>query len=161
MLRRIVERSRAVIVHNPARREMVRRACAAAQRSIEIPHLFAPPPLPPLAEALRYAQRLGDPGLRISVRRIRIPAGIEAGDADSARLRRSAARIAANVLPAGGGRFRQLRPGARGRAMAEHPGMRRLPYLPERDFWLAAAAIDACINCAIPPPAKPPELRSG
>jgi len=30
------------------------------------------------------------------------------------------------------------------------PGVRRLPYLPAADFWLAASAVDACINLRYP-----------
>ena len=31
------------------------------------------------------------------------------------------------------------------------PGVFRLPHLPEREFWMAAAAVDACINLRYPP----------
>ena len=30
------------------------------------------------------------------------------------------------------------------------PGVLRLPYLAEREFWLAARAVDACINLRYP-----------
>jgi hypothetical protein len=30
------------------------------------------------------------------------------------------------------------------------PGIVRLPHLPEREFWLAATAVDACINLRYP-----------
>jgi hypothetical protein len=30
------------------------------------------------------------------------------------------------------------------------PGVVRLPYLAEREFWLAARAVDACINLRYP-----------
>jgi hypothetical protein len=30
------------------------------------------------------------------------------------------------------------------------PGVLRLPFLPEREFWLAARAVDACINLRYP-----------
>ena len=35
-------------------------------------------------------------------------------------------------------------------AMAGQPGVIRAPYLSERDFWLHAAAVDACINLRFP-----------
>ena len=60
MLRRIVERARATIVHNPAAAAIVRRHAPDA-RVIEIPHLFARPQIPTLAEALRFRQRLDIP----------------------------------------------------------------------------------------------------
>jgi len=45
MLRRIAERARAVVVHNPAAARIVREHAPDA-RVEEIPHLFAPPALP-------------------------------------------------------------------------------------------------------------------
>ena len=45
MLRRVVERARATIVHNPAAAAIVRRHVPEA-RVIEIPHLFARPEHP-------------------------------------------------------------------------------------------------------------------
>ena len=58
MLKRVVERSLAVVVHNPAARALVLRHVPAA-RVAEIPHLFSPPELPALADALRWRQTLG------------------------------------------------------------------------------------------------------
>ena len=46
MLRRLAERARAVVVHNPGRGAGGTRARSAGARVVEIPHLFAPPPLP-------------------------------------------------------------------------------------------------------------------
>ena len=34
--------------------------------------------------------------------------------------------------------------------LLDAPGIVRLPYLPEREFWLAARAVDACINLRYP-----------
>ena len=34
--------------------------------------------------------------------------------------------------------------------MLDAPGVLRLPYLAEREFWLAARAVDACINLRYP-----------
>jgi hypothetical protein len=59
MLRRIVERSRAVVVHNPAAARVVREHAPQA-RVVEIPHLYvAPRDLPGVAEPLRWRQRWG------------------------------------------------------------------------------------------------------
>jgi glycosyltransferase involved in cell wall biosynthesis len=145
MLRRIVERSRAVVVHNPGAARMVREH-APATPVIEIPHFFDAPDLPPAAEVIRYRQKLG----------------IEAGGfvfgifgylRESKRLE--------SVLQA----FRRLPEGAAllvagasvstdlERTVApllHHPGVIRLPYLAPRGFWLAASAADACINLRYP-----------
>jgi len=148
MLRRAVERALAVVVHNPAAAEMVRRH-APGVRIVEIPHLFVPPQLPAPAQALRFRERLGVPPgaflfgvfgyLRETKRLLEVleafaavapemPAAmlLVAGDFVSEDLERSAERL------------------------LEAPGVRRLPYLPGADFWLAASAVDACINLRYP-----------
>ena len=150
MLRRVVERSRAVIVHNPAAARAVKRHVPAA-RVFEIPHLFAPPLLPGEGEVERYRQALGVPPgaflfavfgyLRESKRLMAVletfgkirggqakacPTMLVAGDFVSADLERAAA----DLLKA--------------------PGIVRRPFLEEREFWLAARAVDACINLRHP-----------
>jgi glycosyltransferase involved in cell wall biosynthesis len=148
MLKRIAERSRAVVVHNPAAARMVREHAPGAA-VIEIPHLFAPPELPPSWEVIRMRQSLGVPthGFLFGV---------------FGYLRESKRLFA--VLRAFG-RLRQTRSDARllvagpfvssdlARAMVpllRTPGIVRLPYLAERDFWRAALAVDACINLRYP-----------
>ena len=148
MLRRAVERALAVVVHNPAAAEVVRRH-APAVRVVEIPHLFVPPELPSAAQALRFRERLGvTPGaflfgvfgyLRETKRLLQVldtfaamaremPQAmlLVAGDFVSRDLERSAARL------------------------LSAPFVRRLPHLPDADFWLAASAVDACINLRYP-----------
>jgi glycosyltransferase involved in cell wall biosynthesis len=148
MLRRAVERALAVVVHNPAAAEMVRRH-APGVRMVEIPHLFVPPQLPEPARALRFRERLGVPPgaflfgvfgyLRETKRLLEVldafaavapempPAMLlVAGDFVSKDLERSAERL------------------------LSAPHVRRLPYLPGADFWLAASAVDACINLRYP-----------
>src|SRR5207248_2069414 len=58
MLRRLAERARAVIVHNPEAARVVRQHAPHAV-IVEIPHLFAVPAVPTPAEAMRYRARLG------------------------------------------------------------------------------------------------------
>jgi glycosyltransferase involved in cell wall biosynthesis len=146
MLKRIAERSRAVVVHNPAAARLV-RAHAPAASVIEIPHLFEHPELPPAAEVLRFRERLGIGCgdflfgvfgyLRESKRLLAIlktfrdvrralprAALLIAGDFVSTDLERAAAPL------------------------LEQPGVVRLPF--QRDFWLAAAAADACLNLRWP-----------
>src|SRR5260370_735497 len=62
MLKRVAERARAVVVHNPAAAAAVKEHSRDA-RVVEIPHLFAPPQLPDEAAALGYRASLGvEPG---------------------------------------------------------------------------------------------------
>jgi glycosyltransferase involved in cell wall biosynthesis len=148
MLRRIAERARAVVVHNPAAARSVKEHSPGA-RVAEIPHLFQAPALPGEEEVARCRQRLGvDPGtflfgvfgyLRESKR---LPAVLAA----FADLHRENPRTALLIA----GQFvstdleRAVEPLMRG------AGVVRLPYLEEREFWLAAAAVDACINLRFP-----------
>lgn len=149
MLKRIAERARAVVVHNPAAARMV-RAHAPGATTIEIPHLFAPPQLPPGWEVVRMRQRLGVAAheflfgvfgyLRESKRLFAVLRAFH-------RLRES--RRDARLLIAGPFVSSDL---ARGAApLLGAPGIVRLQYLVERDFWHAALAVDACINLRYPP----------
>jgi glycosyltransferase involved in cell wall biosynthesis len=152
MLKRIAERSRAVVVHNPAAARMVRAHFPGAT-VIEIPHLFAPPELPPASAVIRMRQSLGVPArellfgvfgyLRESKRLFAV---LRAFD----RLRQARPHACANARLLVAGPFvssdlaRAVDPLLRG------PGIVRLPYLAERDFWRAALAVDACINLRYP-----------
>jgi glycosyltransferase involved in cell wall biosynthesis len=148
MLKRIAERSRAVVVHNPAAARMVREHAPGAT-VVEIPHLFAPPELPPGWDVIRMRQGLG-----VSTHEFFF--GVFGYLRESKRL--------FAVLRAFG-RLRQVRPDTRlliagpfvssdlARAatpLLNAPGIVRLPYLAERDFWRAALAVDACINLRYP-----------
>ena len=149
MLRRIVERSRAVVVHNPAAASIVAEHVPQA-RVVEIPHLFVSPPTAiGGADAIRWRQSAGiDTGsflfgvfgyLRESKRLMAVLDAFRevhrgcpcatlliAGDFVSSDLERAVSAM----LPA--------------------PGIVRRPHLPEREFWLAASAVDACINLRYP-----------
>jgi glycosyltransferase involved in cell wall biosynthesis len=148
MLRRIAERARAVVVHNPAAARAVKEHAPEA-RVVEIPHLFQAPALPGEAETARYRQRLGvEPGtflfgvfgyLRESKR---LPA-VLAAFADVHRENpRTALLIAGQFVSTD--LERAVEP------LLAGAGVVRLPYLEEREFWLAAAAVDACINLRFP-----------
>jgi glycosyltransferase involved in cell wall biosynthesis len=148
MLKRIAERSRAVVVHNPAAARMVREH-ARGVTIVEIPHLFTAPEMPAGWEGPRFRQRLGVPPaasvfgvfgyLRESKRLFSILRAFAA-------LRRDCPR--AVLLIAGlfvsSDLARALAP------LLTRPGILRLPYLSERDFWRAAVAVDACINLRYP-----------
>jgi glycosyltransferase involved in cell wall biosynthesis len=149
MLRRIVERSRAVVVHNPAAARIVAEHAPRA-RVVEIPHLFVEPRnAAGGAEAIRWQQRWGiDAGnflfgvfgyLRESKRLVAV---LEA----FAELHRTHPRT--NLLVAGQFVSTDLQ-----RAVASlltGAGIVRRPHMEEREFWLAASAVDACINLRYP-----------
>jgi len=147
MLRRVAETSLAVIVHNPAAAAMVRDHHHAA-RVYEIPHFYEPRDAPPAYDVerlragfqlpagtflfgvfghLRESKRIA-PILR-TLKRVRreLPAALlAAGEFASTDLARS-------IEPC-----------------LKSPGILRVGYLPERDFDLHAAVIDACINLRHP-----------
>ena len=148
MLKRIAERSRAIVVHNPAAARMVRQHAPGAA-VIEIPHLFAAPPMPAPWEVIRARQDWGVPPsaclfgvfgyLRESKRLLAVLRAF-------AEVRR--ARPDTYLLIAGGFVSRDLERAAA--PLTGAPGIVRLPYLAERDFWRAVLAVDACINLRYP-----------
>ena len=152
MLKRIAERSRAVIVHNPAAAEMVGRH-APGTAVIEIPHLFAPPEMPPACEVIRMRQSLGVPThgflfgvfgyLRESKRLFAILRAFE-----WLRQLRPPAGTHAQLLVAGPFVSSDLERAAA--PLLRAPGIVRLPFLAEPGFWRAALAVDACINLRYP-----------
>jgi hypothetical protein len=147
MLRRIAERSLAVIVHNPRAVEMVREHAPAAVIH-EIPHLWEPPPLPAESDVFRLRAELGLPPhiflfgvfghLRESKRLTAVLRAFES------------ARAAADVALLIAGDFvspdlaRSLEP------LLGSAGILRIGYTKECDFWRYAAAVDACINLRYP-----------
>jgi glycosyltransferase involved in cell wall biosynthesis len=148
MLRRIAERARIVVVHNPAAARAVKEHAARA-RVEEIPHLFASPELPGEADALRYRQQIGiDPGafvfgafgyLRESKRLVSV---LEAFATVHAERQRTALVVAGEFVS------RDLERAVE--PLLAAPGVVRLPYLEDQEFWLAASAVDACINLRYP-----------
>ncbi len=148
MLRRAAETALAMVVHNPAAAETVRKHAPGA-RIVEIPHLFVPPALPSEAEVIRFRQRLGvEPGtflfgvfgyLRESKRLVAVLKAHR-------ELRRGGAQLA--LLVAGEFISQDLERAVE--LLLAEPGVIRLPHLPERDFWMAVSSVDACINLRDP-----------
>ena len=148
MLRRIAEASRAIVVHNPAAARMVREHAPRA-RVIEIPHLFLSPALPAAADVLRFRQRLGLSTntfvfgvfgyLRESKRIMNV---VRAFNDVHRALSHTALLIAGDFVSSD--LARAVGPFLTG------PGILRVGYLPEREFWVAASAVDACINLRYP-----------
>ncbi len=148
MLKRVAERSRAVIVHNPGAARMVALHAPAAAIH-EIPHLVELPPECPAAEMIRLRQKLGLAPrtflfavfghLRESKRLLAVLRAFDharrgsdmallvAGDFVSSDLARAAEPL--------------LRPDR---------GVLRIGFTPELDFWRYAHAADACINLRYP-----------
>jgi glycosyltransferase involved in cell wall biosynthesis len=146
MLRRIAERSAAVIVHNPAAARMVREHAPQA-RVYEIPHLFEAGSEPAGAEIERLRESLGVMpstvlfGVLGHLRESkRVPSVVRAFEAVR-RCARAALLVAGDMVSP-----------EYERAMAPlfQTGVIRVPGLPERTWWLHAHATDVCVNLRYP-----------
>jgi glycosyltransferase involved in cell wall biosynthesis len=148
MLKRIASRSRAVIVHNAGAEGLVRDHSPEANLVV-IPHLFDPPPAIDAVAAVEFRRRLGIPldsylfgvfgFLRESKRLVHV---LEA----FAELRMAHPRAAMLVA----GEFVSSDFERACQPLLAGPGVYRVPYLSEQDFWIAASSIDACINLRVP-----------
>jgi glycosyltransferase involved in cell wall biosynthesis len=148
MLRQIAEVSKAIVVHNPAAARIVREHAPHA-RVVEIPHLFAPPDPISTGEILSFRQALhlsthhfvfGVFGyLRESKRIMNI---LRSFDAVHRLLPQTALLLAGEFVSSD--LARAVEPFLR------RPGILRMGHLPEGDFWIAAGAVDACINLRYP-----------
>ncbi|MBZ5610435.1 MAG: glycosyltransferase [Acidobacteriia bacterium] len=148
MLKRVAERSRAVVVHNPAAARMVLEHAPGAVVH-EIPHLFEPPEFPAPAEVIRLRHELGLAPriflfavfghLRESKRLLSVLRAYE-------RVRRESEMA---LLVAGDFVSSDLARAAEPLLLPDR-GILRTAYQPERDFWRYALATDACINLRYP-----------
>jgi len=148
MLRRPSETARAVVVHNRAAAAAVLRHAPRA-RVVEIPHLFVPPATPPAIEIerLRKTWRV-EPGMFVF--------GVFGYLRESKRLwsvLKAFERVRAagcNAVLVVAGEFvsadleRAISPALDG------PGILRVGFMSDAEFWLAAHAVDACINLRHP-----------
>lgn len=147
MLRRILERSRAVIVHNPGAAKIA--AAHGANDVTIIPHFCEPGSGVDAAEVALFRERIevgqgttlfGIFGYLREPKRVLPCIG--------AFKRVHASRPDTALLLAGECASRDL-----GRLLereARHPAIRRLGHLNERDFGVAAAAVDCCLNLRYP-----------
>ena len=149
LLRRIVERSRAVIVHNAGAASIVRADAPPTVPVHIIPHFFQPNPPPEPADSVRFRQDTG-------IGQGRTLFGIFGYLRETKRLlpcidafrRLHAVRPNTALLLAGDVVSSDLR-----RLLeteAAHPAIYRLPHLSEGDMPLAGAAIDCCLNLRYP-----------
>jgi glycosyltransferase involved in cell wall biosynthesis len=148
MLRRIVEVSRAVVVHNPAAAAAVKRHAPDVPVH-SIPHLFAPPPLPHAggAETLRGKLGLGAGAFLFALMgHLRETKRVMPVLRVFSRIRQ--ARPEAHLLVAGEFVSTDLERAAEPHLHA--PGIIRRGYLSEEEFWLYASAADAVINLRYP-----------
>lgn len=142
MLKRVLSRALAVIVHNPAAVRIV-RAHNDEVRIFEIPHLWDPVALPHPSLSLRFRQNLqchshlfGILGhLRESKRLLPTLRIFKqhsdwhlmlAGDIASSSLRKAVEHSSA-------------------------PNVHRIGYMDNKQYWTVACALDACINLRSPP----------
>lgn len=142
MLKRLAERSLAVIVHNPAAARIVREH-APATPVIEIPHLYTAAPPVDAAEVSRLRPA---PFVFAIFGYLRESKRIAAALRAFERVRR--ARPGTALLLAGECVSPDL---ARALASLAHaPGVHRMGHMTETGFWRAAAATDVCINLRYP-----------
>jgi glycosyltransferase involved in cell wall biosynthesis len=147
MLKRVAERSLALIVHNPAAAEVV-KAHVPGVVIHEIPHLLELPELPAHREIENLRRKIG-------IREGTFLFGVFGHLRESKRLaavlrafHRARAEADIALLVAGDFVSRDLERGLEPLLGAE--GIFRIGYTPERDFWLHAAVVDACINLRYP-----------
>jgi hypothetical protein len=149
-LKRIATLSRAVIVHNPGAAGLVRQHAPEAE-VVVVPHFFDPPPAIDPVCAIEFRRALGIPidaylfgsfGFQRESKRL-----VTVLEAFS-RLRQGFPEGGIAMLVAGEFVSSDLERACR--PLLATPGVFRVPYLSERDFWIAASAVDACINLRVP-----------
>jgi glycosyltransferase involved in cell wall biosynthesis len=147
MIRRAVEHARAVIVHNPGAAAIAREHGAKDVRVI--PHFFEQRDAPDGFEVERFRQRLGIPpgatlfGVFGYLRETkRIAATIRAFRRLNTVRPDTALLIAGDAVS--GDLARQLA------NEDPHPAIYRVGHLPDRDFRIAAQAVDCCVNLRYP-----------
>jgi glycosyltransferase involved in cell wall biosynthesis len=140
MLRRVVENSKAIIVHNPAAARMVKQHAPAAVVH-EIPHLAFAPYTPAAADVLAIRQRFG-------VAPHELLCGVFGHLRESKRIStvaRACEQAGLALLLAG-----DCGPDLE-KALAPYLArVHRIGPTPEPEFWTLAHAVDICINLRYP-----------
>jgi len=147
MLRRIVEGSQNVIVHNPAAGQIV-KAHIPGTRVVEIPHLFREPVA---SGSVREDLQLPDGALLV---------GTFGHQRETKRLHvllrgfHRALDRGANVVLLVSGAFVSAAFEKSVAPLLDHPRILRTGYLPEPEFWRYARAVDLCVNLRYPTAAE-------
>ncbi len=148
MLRRIVERSRAIIVHNAGAAETARAASAQCPPVAVIPHP-AEPAAPGTGMGIAFRHKIGVSagatlfGIFGYLREAkRICASLSAFRRLYGVHRNTALLLAGEAVSADLGRLLELE--------AAHPSIVRLGHLNEQSFQAALSAIDCCLNLRYP-----------
>lgn len=142
LLKRVAERSRAVVVHNPAAARMVREAAPGAHVA-EIPHYFVPPQLPGDRGPTRDRLGLAPGEILVAIFGYlrdakRIESVLKAMPAvPRARLMLVGDFVSSDLE-------RSLDP------LLSAQDVIRFGYVPEAEFWRLAEAIDICVNLRYP-----------
>jgi glycosyltransferase involved in cell wall biosynthesis len=147
MLRRIFERSLGIIVHNPGASAI---ACRQGAKQITIiPHFCEMNDPPEQAEVARFRQRIGiASGVRLFgiFGYLREPKRVLPCIRAFRRLHsvrpETALLLAGEIVSSDLGRLVQ--------SETRHPAVYRLGHLSERDFRVAGAAVDCCLNLRYP-----------
>lgn len=148
MLRRVAERSRAIIVHNSGAAAIA--GAHGAKRIFVIPHYHAPPEsTPDLDDTLDFRDRVGIDRsatlfgvfgyLRESKR---VLASIQAFRRLHQIRPNTALLLAGEPVSSDLARLLEME--------AAYPAIHRLPHLPERDLNIALNTIDCCVNLRYP-----------
>ena len=148
MLRRIVERSRVVIVHNPRAAKLVRDAASKGSPVpiVEIPHFIEEPNLPDDAERMAIRRRLDIPLDAIVIGSF----GYQRPTKRLSSLLQAVKEISAPYRVLLVGEFV-----SESYQQAVKPLIERLPviyrpYVSEREFWDLVAITDICVNLRSP-----------
>ncbi len=148
MLRRIAERSRAVIVHNRAAARAAREHAPNARVHI-IPHLYLDGPQPAEYDIIRFRAQLGGAPstcifgvfghLRESKRLFTVMRAFDS-------LQRAGLRCLLLIA----GEFASSDLARAALPLLDRPGILRSGYTPDSDFAVHAHAVDACVNLRYP-----------
>ncbi len=152
MIWRIIERSRAIIVHNPKAKRMVNEVANEADLAppvFQIPHFAAAPALPDESERAATRERLNIPADAAVIATF--------GYMRPSKRLRSVIHAARSLTPLPRpyrlllvGDFASPEYEATVEALLDGTPSIQLPFVPEDDFWRLVAITDICVNLRYP-----------
>lgn len=149
LLRRLVEASRAVIVHNPKAALLARTALRTGSRTVEVvevPHYVEVPERPPAQEIAAKRKQLGIPAEALVVScfgYMRPPKRLHS-------LLEAIRRVTFPCRVLIVGEFVSAGYEASLGELLSDPRVIRLPYVSDAEFWRLAAVTDVCVNLRYP-----------